>query len=166
MKYLTLLLAGSLVALTGCPPKQSFQQDIGTQVTKDGLTVELHLPRRLLVRGETVPVTVVARNLTKDEMVIPATTGALVYVTLWRNTEVGWEQVKQYPESAAQVATPWRLAGTSAQSFPLNLRVAPDWPTGEPLRITAELNGRPEVAPGGIIQVFLTQEECDRAKVF
>lgn len=167
-KLALLFLSVSLGAVAGCRPGRALplQQDIVAQETKAALMVELRLPRRNLVRGETLPVTVVARNLTKEEIVIPAETGALVYVTLWRRTEAGWEQVKRYPQMSAQVLSHWRLPPKSSQNFPLKLPVAPDWPTGEPLRITAELNGRPEIKAGGIIQVFLTQEECDRATVF
>ncbi len=169
MRTLTLLLAvAPLVALAGCPFKkgQPTAQGILQSESKDGLEVELRVPRRDLVRGETVPVTVIVRNQTKNELVIPAQTGALVYISLWRKTDGSWEQFKRYPEMATQVLSPWRLAPKAEQSFSLPLPVAPDWPTGEPLRITAELNGRPEVAPGGIIEVFRTQEECDRAKVY
>lgn len=156
-KVALLFLAVSLGAVAGCPLGRDlpFQQGIDQNQTKDGLRVELRVPRRSLVRGETVPVTVVARNLTKNEIVIPAETGALVYVTLWRRTEAGWEQVKRYPETAAQVLSHWRLAPKSSQNFPLNLRVAPDWPTGEPLRMTAELNGRKNVSPSLTVNVHL-----------
>ena len=164
MRKLSLwFLALSLTAVTSCGPKELPPLGIVSQAVKDGLGVELRVPRRSLVRGETVPITVTARNLGKKEMVIPATSGALVYVILWRKTAVGWERVKRYPETAVPVASTWRLAPGAAQPFPLNLPIAPDWPVGEPLRLTAELNGRPEVKPGGIIQVYLTCEEAEEA---
>jgi hypothetical protein len=167
-RFALVLLTVSLVALIGCPKKAGDGPGAGVvqEVTKDGLTVELRMPRRHLVRGEMLPITVTARNQTKEEMAIDADSGAAVYVTLWRQTSVGWEQVKRYPESVTMVATKGRLGPKASQSFPLNLRVAPDWPTGELLRITAELNGRPEPQAGAYIQVFATQEECDKAKVY
>lgn len=167
MRNVTLLLLMLSLAAAGCflrkaePPPQG----IVAEQTEDGLKVELRVPQRDLVRGQTVPVTVIASNLTGKEIVVPASSGALVYVSIWRSTATGWEQVKRYPETAAELASPWRLAGKSSHTFPVNLPVAPDWPTGEPLRITAELNGRPGIAPGGIIEVFLTEIQRDRAAV-
>jgi len=168
MKTLVLLMAiGVALALAGCPkPAEPIEQGIAAKVSKGDLALELRVPRRNVVRGQTVPVTVTASNLGKEEMTVEATSGALVYVRLWRRTALGWEQVKRLPETAAMVIQHWALPPGQSKAFELNLTVSPDWPTGEPLRITTELNGRPEVRAGGVIQVFLTQEECDRATTY
>jgi len=156
----------STAFLGGCPPKsaQPAPGEVFSQAAHDGLSLELRVPREHLLRGEVVAVTVTARNLTRSDMVIPARSGALVYLTLWHKTFAGWEEVMRYPETDAQVLSPWRLAARAAHTFPpLELRVGPDWPSGEPLRITAELNGRPEPRAAGIVRVHLTQEQRDQA---
>jgi hypothetical protein len=167
MRSLTLtLLAATLAAVPGCPKPQEFPHGIESQATANGLTLELTVPRREFVRGETLPVTVVAHNRSGKEMTINAGSGALVYVSVFHRTPAGWELVKRYPQTAAPLASPWRLArGGSSAPLRLDLPVEPDWPTGEPLKLLAELNGRPEPKVFGIVHVFRTREECDRARV-
>ena len=139
------------------------------EVWKDargGLVLQVRVPNRLVVRGEVLPVEVTAVNRTREDMIIRADSGALVYVTLWRRGAVGWEEIKRFPETTVLKARPWKLSAGRSHTFTLNVRVSPDWPTNEPLRLTAELNGRPELRVGGVITVFATRQERDRASIY
>ncbi len=150
-----------LVSAAGCQSKPD--EILWRAQADDGLVVTAGVPHRNYVRGGTVTVSVVVRNISADDIAIGADSGALVYATLWRKTTIGWEQVKRYPQSAVMVASPWKLAAGKTYKCPLNLPIEPDWPTGEPLRLTVELNGRDDLAPGGLIQVFATQADYDEA---
>ena len=129
----------------------------------DGLVVTAGVPQRNYIRGQTVTVDVAVRNTSGRDMAIQADSGALVYATLWRKTAIGWEQVKRYPQTAVMVAAPWKLASGKTYKCTLNLPVEPDWPTGEPLKLTVELNGRNDVVAGGYVQVFAAQADYDKA---
>lgn len=157
MKFviLSLLVFGGFVIFLGCG-QQNLSVHPANTVKTDGLEVSLDVPKRNFKPGETFRVKLTARNTTKDPMRILATTGAPVYVRIWRHTGLGWEEVKRYPRAATMVMSPWTLEPHSVRSFVMQLTVEPDWPTAEALRITAELNGRREAAPGVTIEVFTT----------
>jgi len=162
MRRLTIVLSLiSLLAATGCPPPPAEPEGIAVQKVAGGLALELRLPRRSFVRGEIIPVTIIARNLTEEDMLIKAESGALVYLTLWRHTSLAWEQLKRFPETAVMVASPWTLKAEGAYEYTMNLEVTPDWPTAEPLKISAHLNGRGELQPAGLIEVFHTRKDYE-----
>ena len=66
-----------------------------------------------------------------------------------------WEEVKRYPQAETTTMNPWTLEANSHRTFEMQLTVQPDWPTGEPLRMTAELNGRKDVSPSLTLTVHL-----------
>lgn len=149
---LLLLLLGGVAVLVGCQ-----RQEIDTKPTNtveiDGLAVSLDIPHQFLVVGEQFELTVTAHNMTRRPMRIDAETGALVYVRIFRHTGLVWEEVKRYPATAAMIMSPWTLQRTTRRDFVMQMTVEPDWPVGEPLRITAELDGRPDVSPEVIVEV-------------
>ena len=151
-------LASVLAALcfAGCAPSASKTAGIvySSTAAGDGLTVTLTLPRTVFVVGDRVTATITATNTTRRPIDIPADTGALVYVRIFRYMPVGWEEVKRYPQTATMVMSPWKLPPKAQRTFNLNLTVEPDWPAKEPLRMTAELNGRPKVTPVLIVRVL------------
>jgi len=57
------------------------------------------------------------------------------------------------------VMKPWTLPAGDERSWTLRIPVEPDWPTAEALRITGELNGRPEVSPVVCIEVLGSAKE-------
>ena len=118
-----------------------------------GLTVRIEAPKTTFLTGEEFKAVVVARNTTHKPMRIDATTGAPVYLRIWRHTGLGWEQVKRYPQVATMVMNPWTLEPRSERRFELHLVVEPDWPTNEALLLTAELNGRGDVVPSIFIGI-------------
>lgn len=128
-----------------------------------GLTVELELPKYSFYRGEAIPLRVTAINDSGADMVIQAATGALAQVTLHRRVIDVWEQIKTYPDSAMIEVRGWSLKAGESRTFPLNIVVAPDWPTNEPLRLVGQINGRPDVRPGAVIDIFPTRDAYERA---
>jgi hypothetical protein len=121
---------------------------------------------RYFARGDSVPLRLLARNTSGQDLLIRADSGALVYVRLARHTSMAWEEVKRFPATAVTVARDWKLPAGDTHRFVMNLDVTPDWPTGEPLRLTAELNGRGDVQAAVLIEVFATRQECDRMKAY
>jgi len=161
---LSLLL---LMTVLGCwfRVDEGLGRGLTVSAAKGGLFLEMSLPERQYALGDTIPVTVVAVNESKEEMVLKATSGALMYLTLWRHTPVGWEQLKRFPETAVMIPSPWKLPPGGSNKFPVNLEVTPDWPKSEQLKLTAELNGRPDLKAEGLIEVFASRKDFDRARV-
>lgn len=155
LSRLWLLGVIGMTVMGGCAREEIDIRPINTAEI-DGLAVSLEAPKRTFDPGETFTVTVIAQNRTERAMRIVATSGALVYVRIWRHTGLGWEEVKRYPQAATTALTPWTLKSNSARGFALQLTAQPDWPTGEPLRLTGELNGRAEASPGVTIEVAPT----------
>ena len=156
------LLAGGLLAAAGCPapppPPASPRPALKThRASRDGLVVELVLPGYSFVCGQDLPVKVIAHNHSERDMVFRADSGALAHVRLWRRATGGWEELHRFPETAVLIATSWTLKAAQTRTFPLNLQVAPDWPTHEPLRLTGELNGCPGLTPSALIDVYADQ---------
>ena len=151
-KWTLLIVIPAGLFLGGCPkPDVKLPPNAAAL---GGLVVTIEVSKEVVVRGDQVKVTVLARNDTDEPMRIVARTGAPVYVRVWRKTFLGWEPVKRYPEAATMVMNPWTLAAESERKFELNLPVDPDWPSNESIRLTAELNGREEVSPGVIIEAI------------
>lgn len=152
MRWLLSGAAAVAVALGGCAG-QEIKPASPYCAQAEGLLVGLEIPKTSILRGETVTVGVVAVNLTDKPIAIHATTGAPVHLSVWRSTGIGWEMVKRYPRAATMVMTTWTLAPRAQRRFEMNLTVEPDWPTHEPLRLTAELNGRDDVVAAAPITV-------------
>jgi hypothetical protein len=153
------VLLTALLVLSGCKGPQI---ELGPNTAGvNGLVVQIDPSNTIVVKGETLKVVVVGRNTTREPIRIDARTGAPVYVRIWRYTGLAWETVKRYPEVATMVMTPWTLAPHSERWFELNLTVGPDWPTNEPLRLTAQLNGRTDVVPHVDIMVLARPAEAE-----
>ena len=144
----------AVAALAGCEKPAQFAPlpSISNSATADGLMVALALPKRTFAIGETTQATVIVRNLTKNPIEIPANSSAPYFLRVYRMTTVGWEVVKQYPQSALMVMSPWTIAPQSEKRYTPNLPVEPDWPTGS-VRVDVELNGRPGIRPGLTVTV-------------
>jgi hypothetical protein len=166
---LSLGLAVGLIG--GCTPTDANQAGpnaagIFESQTRGGLTVTLKAPARYLTAGDSLTVSVTLTNQTDAPITIKANSGAEALIHLSRGTSVGWEQVKSFPEMQTMVMNPWVLQAGASRTFTLNLPVAKDWPTNEPLRISAEINGLPGLTPGGVIRVYDTREGCNWAKMY
>lgn len=166
MKYLTLavLMLSWIALLAGCqapkPPPVAVAGIDNSQ--SDGpLTATLTTAARNVACGDTLGVTVTIRNTDKKlPASVTATSGAPVYVRLYRKTAAGWEVVHRYPENATQIVTTWTLGPLESRSFPLNLKVERDWPTNETLRLEATVNGQPKLTTNGYITAFADKAQC------
>lgn len=143
----------ALALAAGCGQPARAPATAVNAATVDGLCVSLEIPCRSYVCGQSFPAVVTARNLCDQPICIEAATGAPVYIDLWRNTGTVWERVKTYPQAAPMVLAPWRLEAGAAREFRLCLKVEPDWPTNELLKLTARLDGRPQPQPNIFIAV-------------
>lgn len=142
------------LAQAGCStPPVEFGPDPGNTLQSDGLIVHVSVPRRYFTVGQHVKVTITAVNTTRRPVRLSANSSALAMVRLFRHTGIHWELVRQYPQSAAMLTSPWQLEGGSRRVFVLTLLVEPDWPRNEPLRLTGELNGRDDLSPSMMIRV-------------
>lgn len=162
-KALTVLVMTALLGAIGCATKDTLDGPRLHSASNRGLTVELELPKYSFYRGEAIDLKVVARNESDGDMVIQAASGALAQVTLHRRAIDIWEQIKTYPDSAMVVSRGWTLKRGESRTFPLNIVVAPDWPTNEALRLVGEINGRPDVKPAAAIDIFPTRDAYERA---
>ncbi len=126
----------------------------------DGLRLKIELPKSKLVRGESFKLAVTATNRTFKPIHIEANTGTPVYVRVWSKEPVGWEQVRRYPQATTMVMSPWTIQARKTRRFEMQLTVEPDWPTCEPIRLTAELNGRDGLRPELTVEIVpeATQE--------
>lgn len=141
--------AGSNSAINGAP---------SSRVVVDGLAVSLELPARAFRPGQTFTVNLSAENVSGRPIHLDARTRSLYYLRLWRDTTIGWEPLRRYPQSEAMVPGPWTLAPGKRRAFgPITLTVEPDWPRGEMLRITGELNGRPNAKAA--VEIVVESEE-------
>ena len=123
----------------------------------------LILPGYSFYRGQELPIEVVVVNGGKGDAVFRADSGSPAYVTLWRRTKGGWDKLKRFPEAVVLLPKSWALPAGQSRMFSLNLQVGPDWPTYEPLKLTAEINGLGGVAPSAMIDVYATRGEYDKA---
>ena len=164
---LALLMLSWIALLAGCqtpPPPPVAVAGIDNSQSDGPLTLTLKTAVRNIACGGTLGVNVTISNTDKKESVsVTATTGAPVYVRLYRKTAVGWEVVHRYPENAAQIVTNWTLGPLESRSFPLNLKVERDWPTNEPLRLEVVVNGRPKLTAIGYITAFADKAQCNQA---
>ena len=152
MKVINLLLLTGALLLVGCTRNHEVSPHANT-LTLDGLSVSIELPGRTFTVGEQFKVVLTAYNTTNKPMEILADNGSLIYVRIWRRTGEVWEDVKTYPTATIDVKSPWTLDPHTTRSFTMELTVEPDWPRGEILRVTGELNGRTEVSPGLTVEV-------------
>ena len=144
---------------SGCRPPQKPRvagrgpSPAANTVSAGQLTLTIHVPKRDFALGEEVPVTVVARNLAKKPVRFTAPTNTICLLRIWRHNGLAWEHVKRYPPAEMRTQLPWKLDAQSSRTINRRVVVEPDWPTGEVLRLTAELNGRGKLAPGVSIRI-------------
>ncbi len=156
MRVLAILSIIATLAWTGgCQPvsRPYGATALSGSASNAGLSLDVTVPARTACWGDTMEVIVIARNTSRRDIVINADSQAPVLVTISRRTSVGWRKVLEFPRSSVRVANLWTLTAGGARAFTLELPVERDWPTGEDLRLTAQLNGRPDVAPGVIIYI-------------
>lgn len=157
MKIASLLCAAGLLLTAGCSMWNSQPAEpsgpLDNTVVVDNLSATLNVDKVHASVGESFAVSLTVRNTGQEPIRINAPTGAKMLVTVWRYTPIGWERVKQYPESVIQVVSPWTLEPGQTRTFEMIVPVTPDWPQLESLRLTAEPNGRMDVRPAVMVDV-------------
>jgi hypothetical protein len=139
--FLAALVAG------GCARSQFDTDTPSNFVQADGLKVEMQLPGRYFKTGDDLRVAVTATNMTGKPISIHSPTGAPVVVRVFRHTMLTREQVRVYPASATSNILSWALPAKQSRTFGLIVPIEPDWPIGEVLHVSAELNGYGKLAP-------------------
>lgn len=124
----------------------------------DNLSLILELPANTFRVGQSFTPKLIARNTSATEGVrIRGNTGAPFYLHLLAHDGVSWQRIKTYPEAATMAMTEWVLPAGAERTFTPTLRVEPDWPTYQHLRLQAVLNGREDVNPFVTIEVLPKQ---------
>ena len=160
---LTIVLAVAFTA-AGCTksPSQDEIDPTGQGVSR-GLAVTLTLPARSFVVGEQFEIALIAENTTDAPIEVDARSTSPYFLRVWRDTSIGWVQVKRYPQVDLTVLSPWTLGAGGRREFAgIKLEVEPDWPQGEMLRITAELNSRPDARAA--VPIVIESASRDPAK--
>jgi hypothetical protein len=125
------------------------------EATSQGLKATLSVDRQFVHPGDSLHVTLTARNLTPHPMEITARSGARLLVTVWKYESIkGWQRIDQYPQAATFQLVPWKLAPFEQHTLDMTLPVSAGWPSNEMLRLTAELNGRPDARPHVLVKVL------------
>lgn len=150
----TLIIISTVFA--GCVRRAQTTESAATNLAEsDGIAVIIETPKRSFSPGEQFDVKVVVGNIGDEPQTLVATSSAPVYLRLMRHYAFGWEEIKRYPETAAKVVNRWTLQPGQSREFILRLKVEPDWPRDELLRLAVELNGFPQsLQPGVTIEVL------------
>jgi hypothetical protein len=153
MRIAFLSVASLAVLAAGCA-RPEFETDTTSNfVESGGLKVHVQLPARYFKTGEKIRVAVTATNTTGKAISIHSPTGAPVVVRIFRHTLLTREQVRLYPATATSNILSWTLPAGQSRTFVLVVPVEPDWPVGEILHVSAELNGYGQLAPAVAILV-------------
>lgn len=128
-------------------------------VSEDGVELTIALAQRELQHGQAIKVGVLVQNATTQDITVKADSEALCKISLWRHTWLGWERMETWPESAMEIRSDWILKAGQSRTFQQSLLVGKDWPTHEPLRLTAELAGKPDLLCPMVIGVSAASQE-------
>ena len=143
----------AVLAAAGCARSELDTDTASNFVQSGGLKVQIQLPGRYIKAGDNLRVAVTATNTTGKPISIHSPTGAPVMVRIFRHTMLAREQVQLYPRSTTSNILSWTLPARQSRTFVLVVPVEPDWPVGEILHVSAELNGYGELAPAVAIVV-------------
>ncbi len=151
-----LATAAIALGLAACA-KPPTSPNVG-QAASGELSLKLTVDKTAVHIGDELHITLTAQNNGLSPINITSRSGALMLVTLWEYDKVrGWVRVKQYPEASTFQLVPWRLKARSERTFESDIPVEQDWPTDRMLRLTAELNGQPQLRPYVMITVAAAQ---------
>ncbi len=145
-------ILAAVLLLGGCADRGGEGPFFST-AARDDLAVTLSADRRTAEVGDTVELTITARNTSYGDLLIESDTANPVRIEVWRYDAVaGWKRTMTFPPAPLRRYTAWVLEAKQTRTFTTALPIEPGWPLLETLKITAELTGRPDVRP----HVFLT----------
>lgn len=161
-RLLTVLLAAGLLIAAGCKPKQQLREyePLNMDVaTSNDMIVTMDVAKDRYLPGELINVNVRVRNISNHPMTIQSNSTSHVRVIAYRQTPLGWDTLSVYPVGTAPQNNAWALGAGEMTIFPVPVRVGPIWPQGDYVKLVAEVNGRPDVAPA--VQVFILPQSSD-----
>jgi hypothetical protein len=147
MKTQPVLCVSMLVALLllagGCAPGP--RGDGPTVVHAGPLAAQMDVPAETVGPGQVVGVSVTTWNLGDEPVAIARTASNVYRVEVARHDGIGWVTFSTHPATEAIMLRRLTLNPHSQRGDTVNVRVDPDWPTGEVVRLRAVMNGRPEL---------------------
>ncbi len=152
VRFTTMMLTAVMVVLCGCERPEIQLRKASTFKTSK-LAVTVDLPSLSYDRGDKMDVRVIVSNLTKKKMEVVSATRAVCKVKIWRQYVGEWDLVKTYPTSMILSPKVWQLDGGETRIFRMVVPVERDWPVGEELRVTAEMDGLDHGECGVVISV-------------
>lgn len=143
------LLTLSLAALfAGCsqPPqvRETLPQEI---VEMDGIRATMQTDKLRYSRDEYIQVWLRLTNMTSQPITIQSQRTEPVYISLYRDTPLGWQAIGELPPSS-QSDYGWVLPPGGQRVFSLPVRVGPEFPPNQYVRLVAHVSGRPSIQPG------------------
>jgi len=156
MKRHAMLSAPVLVALLliagGCTPPGP--EGAGPSVVHAGsLAAQMHVPAGTVRSGQVMGISITTWNLGEDPIPVTRTTSNVYHVDVARHDGIGWVTFRTYPATEAIMLRHLTLEPDSRREDTVNVRVEPDWPAGEVVRLQAVMNGRAELRMGGFVTV-------------
>ena len=156
-KYRNCLLvcaAVGLLVVVGCAPPPSPLEDPGMAVARHGpLAIGIAVSPKEPAPGQNITVTVAVENRGRHPETIVHAGSARVLLTVSRLGLVGWDEIRTYPRARAMLLHSYELKPGASFTESVSVRVDPDWPVGELLRVRARLSGRDEVAVAEFVTV-------------
>ena len=154
-RFGAVLCGAALMALgAGCQMQSKAPRTLTGEAASGNLHLTLRTDRRVAHVGDTLTLTVEAKNTGWTGMTIEAATAAPVIATVWRYDSVkGWVRYKDFPPVSYRTRQKWDLGLGQRRDFTMKLAVGADWPVLETLKITAELNGRPDARPHVLLNI-------------
>jgi hypothetical protein len=147
-----LLLAAC--AAVGCGKPAETTLTTASAADRD-LKTTMTVDRQFARAGQDLHITLTARNTGLHTMEISARNSAPMLVTLWRYDSLkGWQRIAEYPQAAAFQLSPWKLSPFGQRTFEMTVPVDDTWPTNESIRLSAELNGRPDARAYVLVKVL------------
>lgn len=128
-------------------------------VVSDGLSATIVVTKERYAPGEYIDVYVRVTNLTDRTITIPARTEQPVYVTMYRETPLGYQRLADRG-AGMRIDEPWVLPRGAQKVFSLPVVVDETIPTDGYLRLVAKISGRPRLQPAVTVWI-LPQEAGD-----
>lgn len=157
MRVLVAALLPALLAVIGCAQKPMASPPAGqlsNHVTSGDLSARLVVDKPVAVVDNSFQVWLSVTNMGKTPVPVLADSTAPMIVTLWRYTPTGWERFREFPQSAVRRSVSWQLHPGQTRDFHMTVPVTPDWPMTDLLKLTAEMNGRPEAQPAVLVRAI------------
>jgi hypothetical protein len=123
-------------------------------VVTDGLSTAVLVNRERYSPGEYIDVYVRLTNMTAEPITISADSPDPVKVVLYRDTQLGWQRVQEYPLHVKEFDNPWTVAPGQQKVFSIPVLVGTEFPESTYVRLVVEISGLPKVQPAVTLWVM------------